>query len=71
METQQPSPSGRTGTPGLDVFKIASKSISRFLHSLKTDDPHQVRMPYTTTLEAKLACSWTTILMFACISVVI
>jgi hypothetical protein len=53
METQQPSPSGRTGTPGLDMYKIAGKSISGSLHSLKTDEPHQVRMPCMATLEAK------------------
>ena len=50
-----PSPTKRTGTPGLDVFKIANASISGFLHSLKTGHSDQVRMPYTTTLELKLA----------------
>jgi len=55
MDTPLSPPTARTGTPGLDVFKIAGKSISGFLHSLKTGDRHQVRMPYTTTLEARLA----------------
>jgi transposase len=55
MDTHPPSTSGRTGTPGLDVFKIAGGSISGFLHSWKTGDQRLVRMPYTTTLEAKLA----------------
>jgi hypothetical protein len=54
MKTQAGSPTARAGTPGLDVFKIAGRSISGFLHSLKTGDPHQARMPYTTTLEARL-----------------
>jgi len=45
----------RRGTPGLDVFKIAGQSISGFLHSLKTGNHHQVRMPYTSTLELRLA----------------
>lgn len=55
METPSSPPTSRTGTPGLDVFKIAGRSISGFLHSLKTGDGHQARMPYTTTLEARLA----------------
>jgi transposase len=55
MDTQQPSTSERIGTPGLDVFKIAGESISGFLHSWKTGDQRLVRMPYTTTLEARLA----------------
>jgi transposase len=39
----------------LDVFKIAGESISGFLHSWKTGDQRLVRMPYTSTLEARLA----------------
>jgi hypothetical protein len=54
METQSSSPTARAGTPRLDVFKIAGRSISDFLRSLKTGDLHQARMPYTTTLEARL-----------------
>jgi hypothetical protein len=45
METPQSPPTTRTGTPGLDMFKIAGKSISGFLHSFKTGDRHRVRMP--------------------------
>jgi len=37
METPPP-PSPRPGTPGLDVFKIAGRSISGFVHSFKTGD---------------------------------
>ena len=55
METLQNEPAPRLGTPGLDIFKIAGRSISGFLPSLKTGDQQQVRMPYTTTLELKLA----------------
>src|SRR5574340_601834 len=55
METQPPPSTARVGTPGLDVFKIAGESISGFLHSLKTGNHRQVRMPYTSTLELKLA----------------
>lgn len=55
METLPPSKTSRTGTPGLDVFKIAGCTISGFLPSFKTGDPRQIRMPYTSTLELKLA----------------
>ena len=55
METQQAPSSTRLGTPGLDVFRIAGRSISGFLPSWKTGDQNLVRMPYTTTLELKLA----------------
>ena len=54
METQQ-MPLKRTGTPGLDVFKIAGRSISGFVHSFKTGDPRRVRLPFTTHLEERLA----------------
>lgn len=55
METN-PSPSKkRSGTPGLDVFKIAGRSISGFVYSFKTGDPHRVRQPFTTLLEERLA----------------
>src|SRR5439155_19825612 len=50
-----PSPSPRSGTPGLDVFKIAGRSISGFVHSFKTGDPRRVRQPFTTLLEHRLA----------------
>ena len=54
METQQTS-STRPGTPGLDVIKIAGHSISGFVYSFKTSDPHRVRQPFTTLLEEHLA----------------
>jgi transposase len=54
MATQQPSQK-RPGTPGLDVLKIAGRSISGFLHSLKTGDPRHPRQPFTTHLEEQLA----------------
>ena len=54
LETQSSSSTTRPGTPGLDVFKIAGRSVSGFLHSLKTGNPRQPRMPYTTTLELRL-----------------
>lgn len=49
---------GRHGTPGLDIFKIAGRSISGFLPSFKTEDQHQVhqvRQAFTTQLEERLA----------------
>src|SRR5439155_23242441 len=49
------SPVQRPGTPGLDVFKIAGRSISGFVHSFKTGDPRRVRQPFTTLLEQHLA----------------
>jgi len=55
MGTLQPSIPARSRTPGLDVFKVAGASIAGFLHSWKTGDQQRVRMPYTTTLEARLA----------------
>ena len=54
METPPP-PSPRPGTPGLDVFKIAGRSISGFVHSFKTGDSRRVRQPFTTLLEQHLA----------------
>lgn len=50
-----PRPSGRPGTPGLDVFKIAGQSISGFLPSFKTGNPRAVRQPFTSQLEERLA----------------
>ncbi len=54
METPS-APSPRPGTPGLDVFKIAGRSISGFVHSFKTGDARRVRQPFTTLLEQQLA----------------
>lgn len=54
MQTQQTS-SKRTGTAGLDVFKIAGNSISGYLPGFKTGDDRRIRVPYTTLLEQRLA----------------
>jgi len=54
MELQQ-TPSTRPGTPGLDVFKIAGRSISGFVHSFKTGAPRRVRQPFTSHLEERLS----------------
>src|SRR5437879_4042704 len=55
METQHTSPSTRQGTPGLDIFKIAGQSISGFLPSFKTGSASQIRQPFTSQLEERLA----------------
>src|SRR6266852_4185385 len=53
-EQSIPATSTRPGTPGLDVFKIAGRSISGFVHSFKTGDPRRVRQPFTSRLEEQL-----------------
>ena len=55
MDTLSVNRSTRHGTPGLDIFKIAGQSISGFLHSFRTGDCTQVRQPFTTQLEERLA----------------
>jgi len=55
MHTQSTTSSPRPGTPGLDIFKLAGRSISGFLPSFKTGDPSHVRQPFTTQLEERLA----------------
>lgn len=55
MEIPLTSSSTRPSTPGLDIFKIAGRSISGFLPSFKTGESHHVRMPFTTRLEEQLA----------------
>ncbi len=55
MKTQ-PSPSKpRIGTPGIDIFKIAGSSISGWVPSYKTGVPNNVRLPYMSKLEHRLA----------------
>ena len=54
MEAEQHIVSTRPGTPGLDVFKIAGRSISGFVHSFKTGDPRRRRQPFTSRLEEQL-----------------
>lgn len=55
MDESSSGISTRRGTPGLDIFKIAGRSISGFLPSFKTGDTRQVRQPFTTQLEERLA----------------
>lgn len=55
MGTQPSRGPVQRGTPGLDLFKIAGGSISGFLPSFKTGDPHHVRQPFTSHLEERLA----------------
>jgi len=55
MDMHSLASSTRRGTPGLDIFKIAGRSISGFLPSFKTGDPHRIRQPFTTQLEERLA----------------
>lgn len=54
MDTPSSPPPTRPGTPGLDIFKIAGKSISGYVPSKKTGDARQVRQPYMSTLEQRL-----------------
>ena len=55
MDEPSPSVSTRRGTPGLDIFKIAGRSISGLLPSFKTGDNRKPRQPFTTQLEERLA----------------
>jgi hypothetical protein len=55
MDTESTGVSTRRGTPGLDIFKIAGRSISGFLPSFKTGDHTRIRQPFTTQLEERLA----------------
>src|SRR5713226_4540343 len=55
MDTPTSFVSTRRGTPGLDIFKIAGQSISGFLPSFKTGSVSQVRQPFTSQLEERLA----------------
>ena len=70
MDTQSSSMSTRRGTPGLDIFKIAGRSISGFLPSFKTGDSRKARQPFTTQLEERLALYLEYHPMFAPTSVV-
>jgi hypothetical protein len=54
MDTPSSPPPTRPGTPGLDIFRIAGKSISGYVPSKKTGDERQVRQPYMSTLEQRL-----------------
>ncbi len=45
----------RGGTPGIDIFKIAGKSISGWVPSQKTGDSVRIKIPYASTLERRLS----------------
>lgn len=45
----------RPGISGLDIFKIANKSISGYIPSYKTGNKREICMPYTSTPEQMLA----------------
>ncbi len=58
METSDASPSTsptRKGTPGIDIFKIAGKSISGWVPSLKSGDPDSIGTPFTSKVEERLS----------------
>src|SRR5580765_934140 len=55
MDTQPVPISPRRGTVGLDIFQIAGQSISGFLKSFKTGSASQVRQPFTSQIEERLA----------------
>ena len=43
-----------SGMRGIDLFKIAGRSISGWIPSLKTGNPHHVRQPFCSQLEERL-----------------
>src|SRR5947209_7088743 len=43
-----------SGMRGVDLFKIAGRSISGWIKSLKTGNPHHVRQPFCSQLEERL-----------------
>ena len=45
----------RTGTSGLDIFKIAGQSISGYIPGLKTENTGEIHCPYTSIPEQMLA----------------
>jgi hypothetical protein len=45
----------RKGTPGIDIFKIAGKSISGWVPGRKTGDPVRVKIPYASKVEQRLS----------------
>jgi hypothetical protein len=48
-------PTERRGTPGLDIFKIAGRSISGYLPSWRTGDARRNRQPFTSEKEHRLS----------------
>jgi len=58
METPKSAPATppkRGGTPGIDIFKIAGKSISGWVPSRRTGDPDRIKMPYASKVEQRLS----------------
>ena len=55
MKKSPDSSPERTGTPGLDIFKIAGQSISGYIPGLKTGKKQEIRCPYTSLPEQMLA----------------
>jgi len=58
METSNATPTtppARKVTPGVDIFKIAGKSISGWVPSLRTGDPDSVGTPFTSKVEERLS----------------
>jgi hypothetical protein len=43
-----------SGVRGIDLFKIAGRSISGWIPSLKMENPHHVRQPFCSQLEERL-----------------
>jgi hypothetical protein len=68
-ESAQATPPEREGTPGIDIFTIAGKSISGWVPAQKTGDPVRIKIPYASTVERRLSLYWSTILMFVLTSV--
>lgn len=54
-ESAQATTPEREGTPGIDIFQIAGKSISGWVPSRKTGDPVRIKMPYASTVEELLS----------------
>jgi hypothetical protein len=54
MKKSPASASERTGTRGLDFFRIAGQSISGYIPGLKTGDKQSMRLPYISLPEQML-----------------
>ncbi len=58
METSESVPATlpeRVGTAGIDIFKIAGKSISGWVPSRRTGDPDRIKMPFASKVEQRLS----------------
>jgi len=54
-ESAQATPPEREGTPGIDIFTIAGKSISGWVPAQKAGDPVRIKIPYASTVERRLS----------------